>query len=287
MACYSMTKAFLLLSAIVVVTVQASNSASVAGDASSLASDVNSATTAALTNSKSIRVGPGISAAIGIALGAVVCFFGYRLLRPTMFACGFLVGALVVSTAIENMFSDASWEPTGVWIGFIVGGLLCGTMVITLYNLGIFLIGAAGGVLLAIACNTSFGYKLYPAHPSYVLITLIVIFAILGGVLARKLERPVIIVATSLVGSGVLIAGIGYFGKSFPTSTDLTQYREKDSKTGEWVYTIPSAWWAYLAAMLALFGLGMLIQFGKTGKTGKIKTVEMHTPHQKKGYMQA
>lgn len=281
----SMATHLLLLGALFVACVQASDSASsAADDASSLVSDVNSATTTVLTNSDSISLGPGISAAVGIALGAVVCFFGYRLLRPTMFACGFLVGALVVSSAIENMFSDASWEPTGVWVGFIVGGLLCGAMVITLYNLGIFLIGAAGGVLLAIACNTSFGYKLYPAHPSYVLIALVVVFGILGGVLARKLERPVIIVATSLVGAGVLIAGIGYFGKNFPTSTDVTQYLEKDADTGEWVNSIPSAWWAYLAAMLALFGLGMLIQFGKTGKT---KSVEIHTPHKKKGYMQA
>lgn len=212
-----------------------------------------------------LSVGPGISAALAILVGAAVCFFGFRLMRPTMFLCGFLVGGFLCASAANFVFKDKSYEATAWWVALCVGGCLLGSLVLAIYSTGIFIVGAAGGVLLATMVNTSFGYKLFPNDPNTGLLVLAILLGLLGGLLAFKLEKPVIVVATSLVGAVLAISGVGYFAKNFPDITDLqAQYATKDSTTGEWVYDMPTIWWAYVAGMLGLFVLGMLVQFKKT-----------------------
>ncbi|RLN36620.1 hypothetical protein BBJ28_00009624, partial [Nothophytophthora sp. Chile5] len=132
---------------------------------------------------------------------------------------------------------------------------------------GIFVAGAAAGVALAMILNNSFGYKIYPSHPQVVLIIFCIVLGILGGVLTLKLERPVLIAATSLFGAGILVWGLGYFAGDFPSSSDLKEYASQDIN-GDWVYSIPDAWWAYLAGILVLFVLGLFIQFRKTARDG-------------------
>lgn len=215
------------------------------------------------SSTSDLALGPSLSAVLSIAVGLVVCFFGFRLLRPTMFVCGFLVGGFLCSSAVEHVFKEKTWEPTAWWVALFVGGLFVGALVLALYSLGIFIVGAAGGVLLATMLNTSVGYKLFPENPNTGLLILAIVLGIIGGILASKIEKPVIVVATSLVGAVLAISGIGYFAKNFPDITDLQQFATQNSD-GEWVYAMPSIWWAYVAGMLALFLVGMLVQFKKT-----------------------
>jgi len=139
--------------------------------------------------------------------------------------------------------------------------------VVSLYSLGIFVAGAAAGVALAMLINNSVGYEIYPSHPQVVLIVLCIVLGILGGVLTLKLERPVLIVATSLFGAAILVWGVGYFAGDFPSTSDLKTYASQDIN-GDWVYSIPDAWWGYLAGILVLFVLGLLVQFRKTSRGG-------------------
>lgn len=216
-------------------------------------------------SSGDLRLGPSVSAALSIGAGLAVCFFGFRLMRPTMFLCGFLVGGFLCASAAGFVFDGKSYEDTAWWIALAVGGLIVGSLVLTIYNTGIFIVGAAGGVLLAVTINTSVGYRIFPDDPNTALIVLAVALGLICGLLAFKLEKPVIVVATSLVGAVLTISGIGYFAKNFPDVTDLqAQFGTQDAATGEWVYDMPSVWWAYLGGMLALFLLGMLVQFKKT-----------------------
>lgn len=232
-----------------------------------MATDTASSTVESIFNSAEdgVKAGGSIIAILAIVVGLFVCFAGYRYFRHALFVCGFVGGGVLIATIVEHSFDDKSWMTTASWIGFVVGGLVIGSIVAALYELGIFAAGAAGGVFLAIALNTSIGYKIYPSNPNVVLIILMVILGILAGVLALKLEKPVLIVTTSLFGAGVLVWGAGYFAGDYPNADDLKHYRSQSSN-GDWVYDIPSAWWAYLAAMAVLFIVGMLVQFNKTGR---------------------
>jgi hypothetical protein len=229
-----------------------------AADNSDTADDV-------VASARNLEVGPGIAAGIAIGVGLAVATCGYRLLRPAMFACGFLVGGYILSTIVHYIVDGKSYENTAWWISFIVGGAIVGSLVVAIYNAGIFLIGAAGGVFLATLINTSFGYRIYPSDPTTGLLVLAIVLAIICGVLAFKIEKMALIVATALAGSVLTVNGLGYFIGDFPTTTDLEAYRSKDS-AGDWVYDIPDAWWGYLAGILALFVLSLLVQIKKTAR---------------------
>lgn len=218
-------------------------------------------------SAKGVKVGGSILAILAIAAGLIVCFAGYKLFRAALFVVGFVAGGVLLAIAVEHIFDTKSWVVTASWVAFVVGGLFVGCLVISLYTTSIFVAGAAGGVLLAILLNTSIGYKIYPSNPNVVLIVLAVILGIVGGVLALKLEKPVLIVATSLVGAGLLVWGVGYFAGDYPSPSDLKQFAQQDLH-GDWVYDIPTAWWAYVAGILVLFVVGMVIQFRKTGRGG-------------------
>ncbi|KAG2502675.1 hypothetical protein JM18_009825, partial [Phytophthora kernoviae] len=232
------------------------------------ADDTASDTVESLFDSaKGIKVGGSILAIVAMAVGAVMVVMGYRLFRATLFAVGFVAGGVGVAMIVEHVFDDKSWVVTASWVAFVVGGLICGSIVVSLYSLGIFIAGAAAGVALAMMIHNSFGYEIYPSHPQVVLIVLCIVLGILGGVLTIKLEKPVLIVSTSLFGAAILVWGVGYFAGDFPSSSDLREYASKDIN-GDWVYSIPDAWWGYLAGILVLFVLGLFVQFRKTGRDG-------------------
>ncbi|GLD96950.1 hypothetical protein PINS_up005633 [Pythium insidiosum] len=225
-----------------------------------------------LSSTDKIKIGPSILAIIAIAVGAIVCLAGYRLFRYTIFVCGFIVGGLAVASAIEWIFKNQSWMATASWIGFFVGGLLLGLFAMSLYTTSIFVAGAAGGVLLAFTIHNTVTYKIYPEHPTYVLVALAVILGIVCGVLALKLEKPVLVIATSFVGAVATVWGIGYFAGEFPNAADLEFYRSK-AANGDWQFSLPAAWWGYLAGILVLFAFGMMMQFRKTGRDGNYHSV--------------
>lgn len=256
----------LVLQVLYVSTAVATTSSSDADSAGSDSDheDENKTVTHLIDSAGNIKLGPGFLAAIAIGVGLTVCLAGYRLFRPTVFACGFVVGGVFLAGIAEKAFKDQTWMATASWVSFFLGGIALGSLVIYLYSAGIFLGGAAAGVLLAFTVNTSLGPKLYPENPDVVLALMAVIFGVGAGVLALKLERPVLIVATSFVGAELFIAGVGYFGGNFPNGTEFDEFKKEVDGEGHWVYEIPDAWWGYVGGLIALFILGMIVQFKKT-----------------------
>ncbi|KAF1336142.1 hypothetical protein FI667_g856, partial [Globisporangium splendens] len=177
--------------------------------------------------------------------------------------CGFVAGRLIVALVIEYAFASMTWVATASWIGFLVGGVVVGCLV--LYNVGVFLVGALAGALLAFVLNTSFGYRIYPSQPDVMLAIMIIVLALIGGFLVWKLEKFVIILAMSFIGATALVWGIGCFAGNYPSGADLKRFRYKDSQ-GDWIYDIPDAWWVYLCATLLIFLFGVYWQFTRSAK---------------------
>ncbi|KAF0714389.1 hypothetical protein As57867_003881, partial [Aphanomyces stellatus] len=154
-------------------------------------------------------------------------------------------------------FRDKSYVDTACWIAFAVGGLLLGALVVCLYPVGVFLLGAFAGLLLATQLQTSFGYAIAPAHENTVFIVLLVVCGLLCGALALWLQRPFLIIATSWSGAIAAVWGIGYFAGGYPNAANLQKHMSGD----KWVYDVPNAWWGYLAGTVVLALIGMWVQF--------------------------
>ncbi|GMF50309.1 unnamed protein product [Phytophthora fragariaefolia] len=217
------------------------------------------------SKAQGIQIGGSILAVTAGVVGAVMLVFGFKLIRLTLFVVGFVVGGVTIAIIVERTFRDETWVILASWIAFGVGGILCSAVVTWLYPVSTFVAGAATGVMSSMILTNSFGLIIYPGHTKDLFTLMCVVLGILFGTLALKVGKPVLIISTSLFGSGIVAWGVGYFAGDFPNANDLEQYASTDSD-GKMVYSIPSAWWGYLAGIVVLFVLGMSIQFRKTAR---------------------
>ena len=186
-------------------------------------------------------------------------FLGYKLFRVSLFLAGFLAAGLGVFYPAWQNISDAN----GIWYALALGGmagLLVGGVGAWQPRIGVFLVGAALGVVIAFALNAAVLYKLSLGNP---LIPLIVAAIVLGlglGGLATIMMRTVVIVSTSVVGAYAAIRGVGHYAGNFPDEFELAkQIEEGNGSLSPVVY-------GYLAGIAVLAAIGVGVQFFVTAR---------------------
>ena len=154
------------------------------------------------------------SIVIGLVL-LVFAFFSYKIYRTALILIGALGGGILGFNFVSPIIMNAMSEPEE-WIPLVVA-LVCGivgiALILALQKLAIFIAGGFLGFLLGnyisviiAATNPEFG----EGAGKWVVV---IICAILVGILAGKMFRPVFIIATSLVGGlGGSISILGGFG---------------------------------------------------------------------------
>jgi hypothetical protein len=75
--------------------------------------------------------------------GALSCFAGYKLFKITLAIYGFIIGAMITSSMM------GSSNTTGMIVSAIVGGLAGAAILVFAYFVGIALVGAGLGALVA------------------------------------------------------------------------------------------------------------------------------------------
>lgn len=133
-------------------------------------------------------------AAILLVLGGLLsCFAGYRVFRIVLGMYGFIIGALLASSAMGT-------EQTLWMIGAaIVGGLIGALILVAAYFVGVALIGAGSGAAAANLIWAGLGREPH--------LLIVVALSILGAIMALWLQRYVIIVATAFGGAWTAIVG--------------------------------------------------------------------------------
>lgn len=181
-----------------------------------------------------------IPAAVVLVLGGVLaCFAGYRLFRIVLGIYGFILGALIATTA------SGAATTTTLLVAALVGGLV-GALILNLaYFLGVVLVGAALG---AMAVTMIWGRAGAEPH-----VLLVILFAVVGAVGAMMLQRFVIITGTSFGGAWTALVGaLALAGdraaKAATAASDVWVVYPLDPAPGRrWVV------WAWLALGLAGF----------------------------------
>ena len=226
----------------------------------SFADGISSASPQSLFSSvNEIQIMPSIVAGLSILGGLVLSLYGYKIFRAALFGIGFTFGSVLV----YEIMLQITVNVYAVWIGFLLGGLFFAYLFITFYQAGIFLAGALAGGMLASILHTSVLYRISPENPNTVLIISMVVLALVGGILATKIEKPALIVATALTGAIACVWGIGYFAGHYPSAMNLKTLNGKPMDS----IIIPTEWWGYLAGTVALFGFGLYVQFGSDSKS--------------------
>ena len=125
--------------------------------------------------------------------GLLACFAGYRIFRIVLGIYGFIGGALLASNVVGT-------DHTMLMIVAAVGGGLVGALIlIAAYFVGVALIGAGLGAVVA--------NLLWAATGGEPHILVVIILAIAGALAALALQRYVIIVATAFGGAQTVVVG--------------------------------------------------------------------------------
>jgi len=187
-------------------------------------------------------------AAIFLVLGgALACFAGYRLFRLVLAIYGFILGAMLASSMMgaTNTF--------GMVAASVVGGLVGAGILVFAYFIGIALVGAGLGALIA---HAAWQYGRAGDPPA----TFVLVLAIFGAIGAMFLQRYVIIISTAFGGAWTAIVGAlalnGGVAVRAATTNVWILYPMTSAPGQQWV---PIAW-----VVLGLVGTG--VQLGVTGR---------------------
>lgn len=133
------------------------------------------------------------AALVLLAGGLLSCFAGYRVFRIVLGIYGFILGALLASSA---MGTDHTLYMVGA---ALVGGIVGALILILAYFVGVALIGAGIGALVANLAGAALGREPHVA--------VVILLAVLGALGALALQRYVIIAATGFGGAWTAIVG--------------------------------------------------------------------------------
>ena len=187
------------------------------------------------------------AAAVLLAGGIISCFFGYRLFRTVLAIFGFILGALAASSifGISNT--------TLMVLAAVLGGLVGAFILITAYFVGVALVGAGLGAVIANLVFSGGGRE-----PS---VFVVMLFSIAGAVGATYLQRYFIIVGTAFGGAWTMIVG------AMALVGDRTALRAATAGDVWVAYPLNPApgqrWVLYVWLLLSLIGAG--VQLGITG----------------------
>jgi len=193
--------------------------------------------------------GTVLVAILTIAFGLLNCFFGYRIFRFMLALWGLVLGAYVGATVAGNL---ADGQLLWVIVGGVVGAILGAGLMSLLYFLGVFVVGAAAGAVLADAVGVAAGIDM----PTLV----VIIVAVVVGIIALILQRVVIILATAFLGAWAVVSGA--LSLLAGTSTTPAELYGDAVQAGELLPGLPSL--VVLLAWLVLALLGAVTQFAMT-----------------------
>jgi len=183
--------------------------------------------------------------------GSLACFAGHRLFKLVLAMYGFIFGALLASSTMGVT------NTAGMVGAALLGGIVGALILVFAYFVGIALVGAGLGALVA-----HVGWTTLRAGAGDPPVALVIVLAICGSIAAMVLQRWVIVVTTAVAGAWTIIVG------ALAIAGDRLASRA--ATTGDvWILyplspTPPRPWVPY--AWVALGFLGMAMQLGVTGR---------------------
>ncbi|MDQ5977086.1 MAG: hypothetical protein QG602_58 [Verrucomicrobiota bacterium] len=190
-----------------------------------------------------------------IAWGVLDVFFGYRVFKVTLS----IVGGLMGLAAGHALATAVGFGPGAQVVTLVIGAMLGAGLAFLLYIAAVFVAGFGFGATLGMLLLANF-------HHMVSLLTGAVM-GIIGGFLAVKMQRILIVLSTALLGAFRAVLALTYFTGQMDW---LHYYRHPDHMPA----LIESTPWMF-PSILALAAVGVIAQLelGGSGESKK-KTKE-------------
>lgn len=196
---------------------------------------------------------PWISAG-ALAWGVLDCFFGYRIFKITLAVLGGVIGVVFGQAAGAALGLGAGGEIGGLLVGGLLGAGLAWLLYVAAVFVAGFLFGATLGILLLANFN----------HMVALLSGLVI--GVIGGFLAVKLQRVLIMLSTALFGAFRAMLALSYF----TSRMDWLYYFQHPEQLPALIDN--NAW--MFPSILALAAVGVIAQFELGGTAAKKKPKE-------------
>ena len=196
-----------------------------------------------------------------LIVGTLICFLGRTLFRPVIFISGVLLSVCLIWIIFYSTFlneNSTGWVGWVVLVSAIILGLVIGCVLIKFVKIGAFILAAWGGYALGLLLWNAFLYK---TNSNGGLWGFTIGFALVFGVLALFFFDHILIHATALLGSFMVINGIGQVAGRYQNPFTLA-----DEINSGVIDSIDPVFYAYMAGNLVLYVLGMLFQYRQRRK---------------------
>jgi hypothetical protein len=191
-----------------------------------------------------------------IVLGIFLCFFGNKFINVVLFITVFLAvflvcGSLFFQYALFKI--KAEWAKWLSLVAIAIVSFLMGWLVMKKRKYGVGLVAAWGGVMLGFVITGLFVMSL----PDWAFYLILIAFGILAFIVAIKIEKMVIIMTTSFMGSYAIVRGASLYAGGFPSEIGL----HKEIKTGAVDFsTFDKKFYIYMGAIVVGTVMGVIFQ---------------------------
>lgn len=179
-----------------------------------------------------------------VAGGALACFAGYRFFRLVLGFYGFVLGALVASSAVGG--TDPVWLVGSALAGGIVGALV----LLAGYFIGVALAGAGAAAMLVHLAWLPVGGEPH--------VLLVVAAAVAGAIVALRLQRYVVILVTAFAGAWTVLVGIAALVAGAAAAAEPGVWIVYPLQPAPGALWVPTAW-------IVLGATGAIVQLRVTG----------------------
>jgi hypothetical protein len=195
---------------------------------------------------------------VELAVGLLLCFYGFRVFRAALTVSGFVAGAWA------GVQLTHGGSPTGDWLLAVALGVAGALLAWGLYRLAGLLLGAGLGVLVL----GSIGTALHVTADVQWLLLLIGL--VLGAIAGWRIQTLAVVIGTALTGAAGVVASVAALLSLAGVSTGLAAGAPMSRLPGA-EPPLAAAEWVAFGLVLALAGAGVLRQLrGRRRATGPL-----------------
>lgn len=191
---------------------------------------------------------------LAVVIGFVVCFFGLKLVKPLFFVTGLFLTMGIILLLFYSTFLKSTTEDWVAWTvlaGSFLLGLLIGFILCKLSRfVGGFLLAGWGGFCLGLLIWNTFLYLTTTSAALFWTFTIGV--GLICGIVALIFFEHAVINASSMVGSFMMIAGIGIVAGGYQNPFTISSVIQSGQ-------TIEPTFYAYLVGNVLLFIIGDIV----------------------------
>jgi hypothetical protein len=203
---------------------------------------------------------------VGIVMGTFLCFFGLKMIKPSIFMAGLITVTLMACLFFYAVYANSVDDVETFWYFLAVGallGLVLGFLLAKYVKIGAAVLAGWGGFAAGLMLNESILFKFEVEWLFWVSMVVCVVGA---AVLAFVIFDHAMIISTSILGAFFLVRGISVYAGHYYNMFTIIKMLKKNL-----IEKIDPLYWAYIGGFIVVALLGCLVQFKMRAKGKQIE----------------